>query len=79
MFVFSLYRYNEVDPVLAAIAVSALGAVAARSVLIAIIDVTSWNAINLQYMVPAAPFVLIFTVVGIFLGWRAIRGQASGS
>jgi hypothetical protein len=75
MFAFSLYRFREANPVLAAIAAASLGAFVARSVLIAVIDVTSWNAINLQYMMPAAPFVLVFTVLGIWLGWSAFRGR----
>ncbi len=75
MFAFSLYRFREANPVLAAVAAAALGAFAARSVLIAVIDVTSWDAINLQYMMPTAPFVLVFTVVGSWLGWSAFWGR----
>lgn len=55
---------------LAVVAVAALTAVAVRAILIAVIDVTSWNAVNVQYMSPAAPFVLVFIVVGLYLGAR---------
>ena len=43
-------------------------AIVSRALLIATIDVTSWDAINVQYMSPAAPFVLIFIAVGIYTG-----------
>lgn len=75
LFVFSMYRFRDINPMLAAIAAAALVAVVVRAVLIAVIDVTSWDAINLQYMMPAAPFVLVFTVVGSWLGWSAFRGR----
>ena len=72
LFVFALYRYRELDSALAGVATAALAAIVVRAVLIATIDVTSWDAINLQYMMPAAPFVLVFIVVGSYLGWRAL-------
>lgn len=52
------------------VALASLTAVTVRAVLIAFIDVTSWDAVNVQYMLPAAPFVLILAVVGIYLGAR---------
>jgi len=52
------------------VAIAAFTAVVARALLIATIHVTSWEAINVQYMSPAAPFVLIFIVVGVYLGAR---------
>jgi hypothetical protein len=57
------------------VAVASLVAVAARATLIAAIDLTSWNAINLQYMMPAAPFVLLFVVVGFHLGAKVLWPQ----
>lgn len=72
LFAFALYRYRELDSALAGVATAALAAIVVRAVLIATIDVTSWDAINLQYMMPAAPFVLVFIVVGSYLGWRAL-------
>jgi hypothetical protein len=75
LFVFALYRYRELHPALAAVATAALAAILVRAVLIATIDVTSWDGINLQYMMPAAPFVLVFIVVGSYLGWCAFVGR----
>ncbi len=64
------HRSVPLNRALVAVAVAAFTAVVSRAVLIATIDVTSWEAINVQYMSPAAPFVLIFIVVGIYLGAR---------
>ena len=75
LFVFALYRYRALNLALAAVATAALAAVAVRAVLIATIDVTSWDAINLQYMMPAAPFVLVVILVGSYLGWCAFVGR----
>jgi hypothetical protein len=63
-------RRVPLNRALVVVAVAAFTAVVSRAVLIATIDVTSWEAINVQYMSPAAPFVLIFIVVGIYLGAR---------
>jgi hypothetical protein len=64
------HRSVPLNCALVVVAVAAFTAVVSRAVLIATIDVTSWEAINVQYMSPAAPFVLIFIVVGIYLGAR---------
>jgi hypothetical protein len=72
MFGLAILRRRSVplNPALTVVAIAAFTAVVARALLIATIHVTSWEAINVQYMSPAAPFVLIFIVVGIYLGAR---------
>jgi hypothetical protein len=72
MFGLAILRRRRVplNRALVVVAIAAFTAVVARALLIATIHVTSWEAINVQYMSPAAPFVLIFIVVGIYLGAR---------
>jgi hypothetical protein len=60
LYAFALYRWRRIDAGLAVVAGAALLALASRSTIIAVIDVSSWNAINLQYMMPAGPFALLF-------------------
>jgi len=74
MFMFGLAilrrRSVPLNRALVVVAIAAFTAIVARALLIATIHVTSWEAINVQYMSPAAPFVLVFIVVGIYLGAR---------
>jgi hypothetical protein len=72
MFALAILRRRTVplNRALVVVAVAAFTAIVSRALLIATIDVTSWEAINVQYMSPAAPFVLIFIAVGIYLGAR---------
>jgi hypothetical protein len=72
MFGLAILRRRTVplNRALVVVAVAAFTAIVSRALLIATIDVTSWDAINVQYMSPAAPFVLVFIVVGIYLGAR---------
>lgn len=77
MFALALARMRRVplNPALVAVALAALIALVSRALLIAAIDVTSWNAVNIQYMSPAAPFALIFVVVAVAMGVAALRPQ----
>lgn len=77
LFALALARMKRVplNPALVAVALSALIALVSRALLIAAIDVTSWNAVNIQYMSPAAPFALIFVVVAVAMGVAALKPQ----
>lgn len=59
-------------PVLALVLASG-GAVAARVALLAYLDVTSIPSANLLYVSPAVPFAMIFSILGTWLGLRALR------
>ena len=45
-------------------------AVASRIALLAYIDATSFPAVSLLYASPASPFVIVFTVIGLYAGWQ---------
>ena len=77
MFALALARMRRVplNPALVAVSLAALLALVSRALLIAAIDVTSWNAVNIQYMSPAAPFALIFIVVAVAMGVTALTPQ----
>jgi hypothetical protein len=49
------------------LAIGAGFAVLIRSVVIAFIDITSWHAINVNYLGPAYSFVIIYSVVGTII------------
>jgi hypothetical protein len=58
---------------LAIIAVGAASAVLGRCILIAYIDVTSWHAVNVGYLGPAYPFVIVFAIAGTQLLFKGLR------
>jgi hypothetical protein len=55
------------------------GAVAARLVLLAYIDASSFPAANLLYASPASPFLLMFIVLGLYLGGRTLLGASQST
>jgi hypothetical protein len=61
---------------LAALAVGAAAAVANRAAIVGYIDVTSWRAVEVTYLGPAYPFMIIYAVVGSALLLKLI-GPAS--
>ncbi len=68
-------KQYPITPSLLALGLGSLAAVATRIALLAYIDATSFPAANLLYMSPGSPFVIIFTVVGIYSGCCvALRG-----
>jgi hypothetical protein len=53
------------------VAVAAAVAVMARCILVAYIDATSFTATHMLYLVEASPFLLLFALVGAFLGLQS--------
>ena len=55
-----------------ALAVAAGGAVIARAVLIAFVDVSSWYAVSELYLGAGSPFVALYGLAGCYLGIQAL-------
>ncbi len=56
-----------------------LGGVAARVVLLAYLEVTSIPSLNILYLSPATPLVLVFVVVANWLGWDGLARHRRAS
>jgi hypothetical protein len=67
----SRVRRAQTLPLLLALA--SLAAVLARAALLAYLDVTSIPSANGSYTTPASPFVVVFAVLGVWLGWLALK------
>jgi hypothetical protein len=65
------FRQSTAAPLLA-MTWGALIAIATRIALIAYIAATSWPDIFLLYASPASPFVILFVVSGLYLGYLAL-------
>ncbi len=67
-----LRRQPAIPASVLALGLGSVAAVATRIALLAYIDGSSFPAANLLYASPASPFVIIFTVVGIYAGCTII-------
>ncbi len=59
------------------VAMAAAVAVMARCMLVAYIDATSFTAVQMLYLVEASPFLMLFALVGTYLGLRSLRDMRS--
>ncbi|WP_338665116.1 hypothetical protein VQH23_08055 [Pararoseomonas sp. SCSIO 73927] len=67
------HRRRPVPACLIALMLGCGAAFSARLALLAYLDATSIPSANLLYLSPALPFVIIFSVLGTWLGFRALR------
>ena len=68
------YRHTSVALELYVLALASLTAVATRAILLSYLDVASMpNAANSLYSSPATPFAIIYSVLGCYLGIKALR------
>jgi len=67
------HRSRPIPLPLLALMLASGGAVAARVALLAYLDVTSIPSANLLYVSPAAPFAMVFAILGLWLGLRALN------
>ena len=68
-----LRRRHAVSWPLLALCFTSLVAVSSRVALLAYMDVSSIPGVSLLYVSPASPFVIVFAVIGSYLGFSAIR------
>jgi hypothetical protein len=73
------HRRRPVPMVLLAFALAALGAVAARVILLAYLDATTIPSTNLLYVSPAIPFAMISAALGTWLGLCSLQEPATGA
>ncbi|MEQ3728989.1 MAG: hypothetical protein ABNH38_16375, partial [Tateyamaria sp.] len=69
----SRFVQSEADDPLAILVLVSASAVIGRSLIIGYIDITSWRAVNVGYLGPAYPFVIIYAVAGSFLLGRSVE------
>jgi hypothetical protein len=72
----TFFRTKHPAPILALGLASAV-AIGDRITLLAYIDASSFPAASVLYGSPASPFVIILTVIGIYLGYRTVFGFAA--
>lgn len=70
-------RTRQDHAALIALALACLTAVATRIALLAYLDVSSIPSANGSYATPASPMVVVFAVLGIWLGVAALRRRES--
>ena len=72
----SLLRFRRRKPPipLLAVTVGSLVAVVSRVMLLAYIDAVSYSPYYLHYCSPASPFLIVFAVSGLYLGYSSILG-----
>jgi hypothetical protein len=72
----SVLRFRRWKPSipLLALAVGSLVAVVSRVMLLAYIDAVSYPPYYLHYCSPASPFLIVFVVSGLYLGYSSISG-----
>jgi hypothetical protein len=68
-----LRRRHPVSWPLLTLCVTSLIAVSSRVALLAYMDASSIPGVNLLYVSPASPFVIVFAVIGTYLGFSTIR------
>jgi lysylphosphatidylglycerol synthetase-like protein (DUF2156 family) len=56
-----------------ALAAACLAAVLSRLALLAYLDVTSIPSSNGSYATPASPLLVVFVVLGLWLGWQSAQ------
>jgi hypothetical protein len=66
------FRQHSPSVALLALAFGSLTAVASRIILLAYIDVTSFSTYFLHYCSPASPFLIVFVISGIYLGFSSL-------
>jgi hypothetical protein len=69
------FRYRRPSLPLLVLAIGSMAAVASRILLLSYIDATAFSAYYLHYCSPASPFLIIFVVSGIYMGWSSLFRQ----
>jgi len=69
-------RRRPAPGALIALTLACAAAVAARVGLLAYVDATSIPAVNMVYLSPAVPFLLMLVALGIYLGLATLRTGA---
>ena len=75
-FAFIRYRRTSAAPELYILALASLTAVATYAFLLSYIDVTSFHTAGTVYSSSATPFAIIYSVLGCYLGIKALRSSS---